>query len=679
MTMPIGDIQLTQAAMPEPQQDARISIGEQPTDPGNKTPEELEDKPLSRQRVEGFLFEIMHQPAWRKEADRCADYYDNNQLSAETVEKLKERGQPPLISNFIKPTIDTVLGIEALSRTDWRVRGEEDGSCPDDLAEALSLKLKHAETESGADRAISEAYAAQCKSGLGWVEVGQEKDPFKCPYRAKYVHRREIFWDWRAEQPDLSDALYLMRRRWLELDHAIALMPQYAQLFNMTANGWTGFDPILEQGTNLIQSWELERDTKLSTTDWRDIQRQRVCLNEIWYRKWVRAYVLQLPNGRVVQADFDNPRHNEAIMAGVVQVSMATFQKVRLAWFAGPHFLYDIPSPYKHNYFPYVPFFGYREDNTGAPYGMIRTMISPQDEINARKSKMLWGLNSRRVVADSDVVLDHVKAAQEVARADAYVILNANRKPGSGFNVEPGGDLAAQQFQVMQDAKQEISEVSGIHKTQMGQQTGATSGLAVNSLAEQGRNTQAVINDNKDFSRRMVGEMLFSMIQEKLSGRESVVEIGEGRNKKQIVLNQQSIDETTGQPTVLNDVSRVRAKVVLGDVPSSPTFRNQQLMMISEIVKSLPPELQVLMLDYVIELTDMPKKQEAAERIRNAVGIKDPEQQKAEESQQAEEMARQKGTEAKMLALDVAERAAKIRKLNAESDRLQMPPDKPKK
>ena len=60
-----------------------------------------------------FLMEIRHQPHWRREADRAADYYDGNQLSPETVDKLKERGQPPLISNLIKPTVDTVLGMEA--------------------------------------------------------------------------------------------------------------------------------------------------------------------------------------------------------------------------------------------------------------------------------------------------------------------------------------------------------------------------------------------------------------------------------------------------------------------------------------------------------------------------------------------------------------------------------------
>ena len=683
--MPIGDIQLNNEAIDNPagsgstkavaryQSDQTphgdVVMGEEPTDSTGQFSEDLENSALPRAQVETFLNEIKHQPHWRREADCAADYYDGNQLSPETVEKLKDRGQPPLVANLIKPTIDTVLGMEAKTRSDWRVRPEDDEECSDDLAEALSVKLKHAEIESRADRAISDAYAAQCKAGLGWVEVAREHDPFKCPYRVHYVHRREIFWDWRAEQPDLTDARYLVRRRWLEMDHAIALMPQYASLFRMTTGGWAGFDPLVEQDTQLVQSWEIERDTRITATDWRDIQRMRICLYEIWYRKWVRGYIMTLPNGTVMEVDFNNPRHNEAIVSGIAKVKQATFQKVRLAWYTGPHFLYDVPSPYKHNQFPYVPFFGYREDLTNVPYGLIRSMISPQDEVNARKSKMLWSLNSRRVVTDADAVLDHNRTASEVARSDAYIILNANRKPTSQFRVDTGGELASQQFQVLQESKQEIAEASGIHKSMQGQTSGATSGLAINSLVEQGLNTLAEINDNFRYSRRLVGEMLFDLVKQNLMQGPARVTIGEGKNKKVIQLNQQAIDEQTGQPFTLNDVAKVKAKVVLDDVPSSPTYRMQQLQMLTEITKSLPPQLQGFVVDFVIEATDMPGRHALADRLRAAVGIQDPEQQAAAQQAQAQQAQDQKAMQDKLLVLDAAERAARIRKLNAEAER----------
>ena len=259
-----------------------VVLGETPTDTGAGTPEELTDTALPREQVEQFLFEMMEQPAWRREADRCADFYDGNQLTKEDLDTLQDRGQPALITNIIKPTIDTVLGIEAKSRTDWRVRSEDDEHCSDEMAEGLSLKLKHAEIESRADRAASDAYAAQIKAGLGWVEVQREHDPFKSPYRVQYIHRREIWWDWRAEQPDLSDARYLIRRRWLEIDHAIAMMPHYATLLRNCISAWSGFDPMVESDTKLLQSYNTERDTRMSATDWRDITRKRLCRSEIW-------------------------------------------------------------------------------------------------------------------------------------------------------------------------------------------------------------------------------------------------------------------------------------------------------------------------------------------------------------------------------------------------------------
>lgn len=667
----IGGIQLSHEGIErEPTADDRFVIGEEPGKPED-IQEDLADTALPREKVEQFMFEIRLQPHWRRESDRCADYYDGNQLSPETIDTLKERGQPPLITNLIKPTIDTVLGMEAKSRSDWRINPEDDGYCSDDLSEALSVKLKHAEQESRADRAISDAYAAQMKAGVGWVEVAKERDSFKCPYRVRYVHRREIFWDWRSEQPDLSDSRYLIRRRWLELDHAISMMPQYANLFRMTLGGWAGFDPILEQSTNLARSFMIERDSRLEASDWRDVQRQRVCLYEIWYRRWVRGMAIKTPDGKAFEADFDNTAHQEAILYGGATVSEEIYEKIRLAWYVGPHFLYDIPSPYKHRNFPYVPFFGYREDLTGVPYGLIRSMLSPQDEINARKSKMLWLLNSRRAIADSDVVEDHNKTAQELARADAYIILNNNRKPNSGIQVEDGGNLATQQFQAMQEAKSEIEESSGIHKAMQGQSSSASSGLAINSLVEQGLTTLAEINDNYRYARRVVGEMLFELVKERIGTRPARVTLGEGEQKREIILNLPQTDPETGESVIANDVSRVQAKVVLDDIPSTPTFRMQQLQNLTELTKALPPQIQGAVVDFVVEATDLPNRHKIADRIRAAAGIVDPEQRQAMQQQQAQAQAVQQDIARKMMVLEAAEKAAKIRKMNVDADKIE--------
>jgi hypothetical protein len=138
-----------------------------------------------------------------------------------------------------------------------------------------------------------------------------------------------------------------------------------------------------------------------------------------------------------------------------------------------------------------------------------------------------------------------------------------------------------------------------------------------------------------------------------------------------IPLNMPAVDQETGQPTIVNNVTKVKAKIVLDDVPSTPTYRMQQLQMMTEITKSLPPQLQAQVVDFVIEATDMPKRHMLADRIRAAVGIQNPEQQQAAMEAQQQAAAMQQDMAQKTFVLDSAERAAKIRKLNAEAEKIQ--------
>lgn len=578
---------------------------------------------MSVRRLEQFLDEIYRQPPWRRQADREADYFDGNQLTAEQIQELEDRGFAPIIVNLVQPTINVVLGMEAKSRSDWVVRAEE-GELGDDMAQALSAELHKAEVESRADRACSDAYADQVKIGVGWVEVSRNSDPFESPYRVRRIHRREIFWDWRSQEPDMSDARYLVRKRWLDEDVAIAAFPEQKELIQQVMGSWARWDTVSAINSSytleLNRAIDVQRGFSVEQYEWLNTVRKRIAAYEVWYRTIVKGHVLRLPNGRVVEFDINNEDHLAAVYTGQLQPIPAIFKKMRLAWWLGPHRVSDEPSPHEHQRFPYVPFFGFREDRTGTPYGLIRSMLGPQDEINARRSKMLWLLNSRRVIADGDAVEDHTLAQEEVGRPDAYVILNPARQRDSRFDVQDGGALAAQQFQVLESAKQEINQASGIYQSMLGQSSQASSGMAINSLIEQGSTTLAEINDNYRFSRRLVGEQLLELVRADLAEKiEHSVKVGEEGEEKEVVLNRPSVDDL-GRHTLENDVSKCRVSVVLDDVPTSPTFRAQQMQMLTELVKSLPEQVQPLVVDLVVEAMDLPKKREVLKRVRNALG-----------------------------------------------------------
>lgn len=583
-------------------------------------------EPLSRQELAGFLDEMRDQPNWRREANKACDYYDGNQLDAKTLADMAELGMAPIIENLIGPTIDAVLGLEVKTRLDWQVKAAKDKR-DKEVAEAMNVRLSEAERESKADRANSEAYASQIKAGIGWVEVSREIDPFKYPYRCTAVHRNEMWWDWRAKEPDLSDARYIVRRRRHEAEVLALGFPEHAELIKYAAADWLDFDPVLigDEVTGLAMSQEAERGWGIHDSDWRDSVHRRVMVYEVWYRRWVRAKVLKVAGGGSMEYDPDNKRHNAAVAAGVATLEDAIFSKIRVAWFMGPHKLLDIPSPYSHGRYPYVPFFGKREDLTGVPYGLIRPQIPMQDEVNARNSKMVWLLSAKRVTATKGMVKDKNRARSEVARPDAWIELEPDAPPGGVFRVESDFALNAQQYQALIDKRESIKNVGGIYNAMMGQDGKSTSGIAINSLVEQSNQTLADINDNARFSRSQVGDLLLSLVIEDMgdSEQEVVVDGGGLKAAKTILLNGRTTAEN-GMEFRTNNVQMAKLKVVLADTPSTPSYRAQRAMRRVELVKSLPPQAQLLLLDFVIAGEDDPDSEAMIERLRTSLNLPTP-------------------------------------------------------
>jgi len=334
---------------------------------------------ISVEAYDRFCRDVRNQPKWRLDSDQDCDYYDGMQLSADVNQKLKEAGIPPQDSNLIKPNLNAVLGLEARSRTDYKVTSDDEQQA--EIAEALSAKIKEIETESRADRAMSDAYSSMMRAGLGWVEVSREFDPLKYPYRVREVHRNDIFWDWTAREPDLSDARYLRRDKWVDRDQATSMFPEQTDLIQASWNNWRTLDVYDGSDSNMARAYEVEQAWGQSQEEYLNRSSGMVRLSELWYRHHEQAPVLMLPIGTAIEYNEQNPLHEQAIAQGLVQVQKALLPRVRVSIWLGPHKLMDVPTPLPHGNFPYVPFWCFRKDRSRTPYGLIRDMRGPQDQI----------------------------------------------------------------------------------------------------------------------------------------------------------------------------------------------------------------------------------------------------------------------------------------------------------
>ncbi len=411
-------------------------------DPQNAPGADGDDLSMQLPEYTYIVREIELQPKWRARADKEADYADGNQLDSDLLRKMQEIGIPPAVEDQIGPALRAIQGYEAASRSDFRVT-PNGGLGGQDVADALNFKLNEAERESKADKAMSDAFRSQIGPGLGWVEVSRSSDPLDYPYRCTVVHRNEIHYQFHAKA-DLSDAQWLRRHRWIHPTRLASVFPEHRNLIVTLGKGstawWANMPGAIEGGntTGLHTSWADERGWTISEDRWYNPWNHDLCLSELWYRRWVMAVLLKTRYGRVVEYDATNPAHDMAIARGVVEVIKASVPRVRRSYWLGPHRLFDGPTPYTHRHFPYVPFWGFREDATNVPYGYIRSMIYQQDAINSASAKARWGMSVVRVERTKGAVdMTDAQLRLQIARPDADIVLNAENmaKPGTRFEV----------------------------------------------------------------------------------------------------------------------------------------------------------------------------------------------------------------------------------------------------
>lgn len=637
------------------------------TTPPDTTP--TDELGISIDEYHSICHEISQEPTWRALADKCMDYADGNQLDGELIVKMKALGIPPAVENIIAPVMRSVQGYEANTRTDWRVtpNGEVGGQ---DVADALNYKLNQAERHSRADKACSDAFESQIKTGIGWIEVAKEQNPFAYEYRCRAVHRNEIHWDMASREYDLSDARWLRRTRWLTAERIAQAFPAHKEMilgFGLHGNSYydLAIADSLEGGisTGLQNAWNMGRASTLSEQHWYNRDNKHLCITELWYRKWVSVPVIKTPDGRAVEYDKNNPNHLMAVASGMAKPVMTSVPRVRLSYWIGSYLLHDGASPYAHTHFPYVPFWGFKEDMTGTPYGYIKDMVYAQDSLNSGLAKLRWGLSVVRVERTKGVVMmSDAQLRQQVARPDADIVLDKQElKDGGKFDVIRDYQLTGQHYQLLQDSRATVERTSGISQSFQGAGN-ASSGYQEQQRIEQSNQALADIMDNFRESRKQVGEILLSLIIHDL-GQQPQTIIIEGdaiTAERAVTINKPKIDPTTGQAYLSNDIQRTRLMVALEEVPSSTSYRSQQLNALSETAKALPPEYQVAVLPFMVSLMDMPHKDKIIEAIKNVQQTPSPDEIQAQIDQAVQEALANSDKEIKERELALKEKVAEV-------------------
>jgi hypothetical protein len=627
-----------------------------------------------RQLLEWYFYEKERQSLNRLDMAMDCDFYDNLQWDPEDAAVLRDRGQMPLVYNEVAPMVDWLIGTERRTRVDWRVlpRAEDDV----ELADTKTKVLKYVSDLNRVQFLRSRAFADAVKAGVGWMDDGVRDDPTADILYSKYEDWRCVLWDSNAYEHDLSDARYLFRWRWVDEDVALLMFPDRADAIRQA----------VEEGTHLTtDGWEEEtwytahdlHNVKTGTLyaagvgQLADARRRRVKLIEAQYRKPARVQIVE--DGPLRGAIF-NPSDRalaDAVGRSGSMIVDKLMMRVHIAVFTETRLLGLGPSPYRHNRFSLTPIWCYRRSRDRLPYGAIRRVRDIQQDINKRASKALFMLNSNQILAEEGATEDWESLRDEADRPDGVVVYRAGRK----LEIRRDTDAATGQIQMMELAMRGIQRSGGVADENMGRQTNAVSGKAIEARQLQGSVVTTEPFDNLRLATQVQGEKQLSLVEQWYT-QEKVIRLTGAKGALEWTRINQPELQPDGSVRWINDVTASMADFVVSEQDYAGTLRQVMFENLNNLAARLPPEVSLRVLTIAMEFSDLPNKDEIAEQIRKITGDRDtskpmtPEEEAAAQEQAAAQTeAMQLQREAARAAL--AEQQAKVREINARAAKLE--------
>ena len=608
-----------------------------------------------------FEHEHMLQQHNRYQMALDCDYYDGDQWLQTEAAEIRARGQNPIVYNEVKPTIDWLIGTERRTRRDFKVlaRHNKAQEAADD-AQVKTQLLKYLDDVNRAPFERSRAFDDAVKAGMGWMEVRITSDPEDEMLQVRSESWRNMLHDsiQSRHRPDPDEWRYCFRFKEVDLDVAHAYFPDHKEELERasTMGDWTGIDD------DWNGAWPTGRVTSSNDLPARWITynpeselhnpRRRVSLVECWYRAPTRE-----TTGKGASSQ-DRTR-----------------MTMRVAIFTRHDLLLDLPTPYRHERFPFVPVWCYRRKSDGLPYGVIRNLRGPQDDLNKRMSKaqFLMAVNQMRTEdgAIDESVMDTEELRAENAAPDGILKFARGALSGGKVQFREGADLAQGHLNVADRNIMAIRSGSGVTSENRGMSSASASGKAIIAKQEQGSQVTAEVFDNMLYAHQLEGELEIALIEQWYTEEKTFSVTGDRFKLDYHTINQR--DPVTGQ--VVNDVTRHKAQFVIGEAPwrqmlAEAAFESA-MNMLSQLAP-VAPQVVTSIIDLVFEWADVPNKQLILQRIRAVTGVSDPDkgdtpEQKAEKAQKAAIAKAQFEAQMAQMKATIAEAQAKGEKLSAEA------------
>lgn len=559
----------------------------------------------------------------REMAERDRDYYDNKQWTEEEANKVKSRGQAPIVVNQIAPKIDFLLGTERQQRTDPKAYPRTPVHA--DAAHAASDAIKYVVDNNNFDQIASDAFEELAIEGIQGGIVEAKKTNKGIEITVKRQRWDRTFFDPYSRMRDFSDANYLGSVIWLDFAEA-------KQMFNIDD---ATFDSMLEHGDDTY-------DDK-PNTKWFDSSRKRIRVVEMYFRqggKWHHAIFTK--GAYLVKPELSRYIDEDGEPECPIILSSAKL------------------------------------DRAGNRYGAVRQYIGPQDEINKRRSKFLHLLSVRQVLMGPNSVDNPDTVSKELAKPDGKIKL---LDPNARFEILPTGDMSQGQFLLYQEAKKELDDV-GVNPALTGNGSGSASGRALENRQQSGLMELGPFFDAHRMWKKRIYRAIWNRVKQFWNDEKWIRVTDDENNLQWVGLNapvtqaDQVVMEDTGlklgevkqkfsgdiqqaiqsnpalgqQVGTENQVAELDVDIIIEDAPNTVNLQSEEFDKLVQMYQANPNGVPW---ELIVEMSSLRNKNDLLERYKGN------EEQAAAQAQEQEQM--------KQLA--ITKEKAELEKTIAEADK----------
>jgi hypothetical protein len=571
-----------------------------------------------------------------EEAKKDRDYYDGDQISPAIKFELEKRGQPPIYTNKIGSAVSGVLGILDAGESDPEAMPRNySGQDASDVVTKTLRYISDAADYKKTRTLTSENFVIQ---GVCAASVLYEDGKIKIDR----IRFDDFIYDPYSQELDFSDARYLGIGKMMDADDVKAI---YGEAYDKLGKP-EGDDDFMSMMDNRKKQW------------WADTSRKRIRVIDLYYEsggEWHRAVFC---------------------LAGML-------------W-AGPSAYHDDEGD---SICP-IRAATYEIKQDGSRYGMIRNMIPLQDEVNARRSRLLH-LTNHRQVQQTDQYAPPANAAiakREGSKADGAMPF--------GWSPIAAPDLAQGQMIILKQSMEDLDRMAPTPAVLGRVSSSNESGRARQILQRAGYTELArAFGRFSAFELSIFRTMWFvarayydqPMII-RITDDPRAIEFLTINEPEMGMVEQPAIDSTTGQtmihpitgqPTTIsvqaqtgtkNHLAKMDMSIILTTVPDTVTLAQETFDKLAEFAQSsgltpFDPQFWAM-----IEMSTLPDKRTVIDRLKR---MKSEFEQENAAAQQAQARAAQQaqGVEMAMKQAKAAKDTASAQKTGIEAAQLQQHKD----